>query len=135
MKPGIGQDYFTSWRGGLPGVLTSQSAFVVLRLSRTTYLPIGARKIVSMDRLTAACRPRMDTGANAPRGITSVIRPDLKASRSSASGPTEIGCGKPMPGTANCQAFSEWECIDLSPFVRVMHQVCPQSLSASLGQT
>jgi hypothetical protein len=40
-----------------------------------------------------------------------------------------------MPGTANCQAFGEWGCIeDLSAFGRVMPKVCPQSPPASLGQ-
>ena len=40
-----------------------------------------------------------------------------KAARSSTSEPTEMLCGKPIPGTANCRELGEQECIMIfSPF-------------------
>jgi hypothetical protein len=112
------------------------------RLVRPYYLPTDGStvKVVWIDRFTIemqATEMQATKGhpVKAPPGIRPVVRPDPKACRSNPSGPTEMCCGKPMPGTASCQAFGEWACIeDLPVRPRVTQQVCPQSPPASLGQ-
>jgi hypothetical protein len=79
------------------------------RLVRPYYLPTddSTVKVVWINRFTIEMQATEGHRVKASPGIQPVVWPDLKAARSSTSGPTKMFCGKPMPGTANCRELGE----------------------------